>query len=91
MHERLELVLELVMDRAVLAETRLSLRATQPTLAQLPRVGALSDRASIRRARKALHAWRRNLRKRVHVHSWRRRRVRNDETPVLPLCGSLHS
>ena len=77
------LVLELVMDRATLADTRLQLRETQRTLAHIPRTGVFTDRARIRIARRALRRWHNNLRKRVHTHSWMRRRVRHEDTPIL--------
>ena len=82
-----ELVLELVIEYAS-AETRLRLRETHSSNAHLARLGGLIDRVSIRAATRALYLWRRNLRnfrnlrKRAHVHSWQRGRVRNDETPV---------
>lgn len=79
----LSLVLELVMDHAPLADTRLHLRETQRALAHIPRTGVFTDRARIRSARRALYTWRNNLRKRVHTHSWMRRRVRHEDTPIL--------
>jgi hypothetical protein len=75
-----ELVLELVHAHADDARTRLALRQVVPSL---PRAGALRSRAAIRRAQRAFDAWRRNAAPRRYRNSWRRRRVRTDDTPVL--------
>ena len=78
-----DLVLELVYEHAVLAATRLRLRQSRHAVACLPRAGALRCFAHLHLARRALRAWH-AVRRPRRVHSWVRRRVRTDDTPVFP-------
>lgn len=82
------LVAELVYEHADSAVLRLHIaQCLCHTLCTLlvPR-GLLSSRLAIHQARRAWNTWRRYSharRSRARIHSWIRRRVRDEETPVL--------
>lgn len=81
------LVAELVAHAHADAATRLAVRATSAALhAAVPRGGTLRSWHAVRRARAAWRAWRASARRaprRPYVRSWARRRLHDDDTPVL--------
>lgn len=77
-----ELILECVYEVAALARTRVNIRMTSKHLCHtLPYIGVLQSGSDIRLASLIFISWKR-MRK-MRVSSWVRKRVRNDETPIL--------
>lgn len=77
-----ELVLERVFDVAILAKTRLHIRSVSMHLSKtLQLSGTLVTMQTIALAHRVFFAWKRH--KMTRVSSWIRKRVRNDDTPIL--------
>ena len=84
----MELVLERVHDVTDLARTRMHLHMVSKYLwHHLPAQGILQNVHDIRLAQRVIGAWK-CLRTR-RVASWMRKRVRTDETPILPFDGAI--
>jgi hypothetical protein len=77
-----ELILERVFDVAVHAKTRLHIRSVSLYLSKtLQPSGTLVTMQAIALAQRVFFVWKRQ--KMTRVSSWIRKRVRNDDTPIL--------
>ena len=77
-----ELVLERVFDATTLANTRITIKSVSKYFnVTLQLSGTLVTKKKIALAQKVFTAWKSH--KLVRISSWTRRRVRNDETPIL--------